>query len=153
MTSKTGGRQGITIDVVTPAGPGHQVVSVRHDDPAHRQYRRKPCAECPWRRDTQVGDFPAEAFRISARTAYDCSERVFGCHMSGIQRPQVCAGFLLANADNNIAVRLAQIRGHLDMDDIHAGGAELYNSYREMAVANGVDPDDPMIAACRANDE
>ena len=28
-------------------------------------------------------------------------------------------------------------------------GLELFESYREMAIANGVDPDDPVLADCR----
>lgn len=129
---------------VRPAGEDHQVVSVQGDGCA--RYRRKPCDDCPWRVDA-TGVFPAEAFRHSAATAYDMSDRVFSCHSSGAEKPAVCAGFLLRGADHNLSVRLAQIRGQ--QFDVGDGGCELHENYRAMAVANGVDPDDPVLAQCR----
>jgi hypothetical protein len=35
------------------------------------------------------------------------------------------------------------------LDDVSDGGHRLYDNYRSMAVANGVDPDDPILAPCR----
>ncbi|KEH15289.1 hypothetical protein MTR_1498s0010, partial [Medicago truncatula] len=49
------------------AGPDHQVVTVQG---GKGSYRRRPCAKCPWRVDA-TGEFPADAFRHSAETAYD----------------------------------------------------------------------------------
>lgn len=126
------------------AGEDHQVVTVQG---AFKGYRRKPCGGCPWRVENN-GSFPAEAFRHSARTAYDLSEHVFACHESGVAKTQTCAGFLLHGADNNLAVRLGYSRGRY-ADDVCAGGAKLHASYREMAVANGVAPDEPVLAPCR----
>lgn len=123
----------------------HVVHSV---DGGDGQYRRRPCGGCPWRVD-QTGAFPAAAFRLSAPTAYDMSDRGFGCHESGTGRPVTCAGFLLRGADHNLAVRMRVRRGALDLDQVDAGGLELHGSYREMAVANGVDPADPVLAPCR----
>ena len=34
-------------------------------------------------------------------------------------------------------------------DDVNDGGKELFESYRDMAVANGVDPGSPILKACR----
>jgi hypothetical protein len=132
-----------------PAGPEHAVLTVEGGAGA---YRRTPCPECPWRREN-AGSFPAEAFRHSANTAYDGAFHQFACHMAGADRPQTCAGFLLQNAEHNIGARLAQAHGQLDMSSVHDGGAVLFGSYREMAVANGVDPEDPRLRPCRANDE
>lgn len=116
-------------------------------------YRRKPCEQCPWRVD-QTGAFPAEAFRHSARTACDMASETFACHMAPKEHPSLCAGFLLRNADNNLAVRLKAIKGEIDRDKIgNPEGVELFGSYREMAIANGVPADDPAIAQCRGNDE
>lgn len=134
---------------VRPAGDDHQVVTVKRD--AERKnghlYRRKPCAKCPWRVDA-VGEFPAEAFKHSASTAYDMSDRVFGCHDSGTSKPATCAGFLLRGAYHNLRVRMAYLTGEIQ-DDLEEDGLELFESYREMAIANGVDPDDPVLADCR----
>ncbi|TES61106.1 hypothetical protein E2P84_43835 [Burkholderia cepacia] len=126
------------------AGPEHQVVTV---EGGKGTYRREPCPKCPWRVDA-VGEFPAEAFRHSAETAYDMAEHTFACHDSGARKPAMCAGFLLRGADHNLSVRMKRIRGE-DFGDVHDGGHDLHANYRAMAVANGVAPDDPVLAPCR----
>jgi hypothetical protein len=127
-----------------PAGSDHRVVTVASDG---SQYRRQPCGGCPWRID-QTGEFPPEAFIHSARTAYDMSTHAFGCHESGTDRPVTCAGFLL-RAYHNLAVRLRASRGLIDLDGVSDGGHDLYDDYRQMAIANGVDPYDPALRDCR----
>lgn len=118
-----------------------------------QQYRRKPCQGCPWVVEND-GSFPAEAFRISAPTSYDLADSMFACHESPErERPLTCAGFLLRNADNNLAARMAQARGTLDLSQVKEDGRELHTNYREMAIANGVDPDDPVLANCRGDGE
>ncbi|WP_460699106.1 DUF6283 family protein [Nocardia thraciensis] len=107
-------------------------------------YRQTPCATCPWLRDSPIGMFPPEVFRHSARTAYDLSQHRFGCHTSGSDDPATCAGLLLRGAQHNLAVRM-----HGPDTDGISCDRPLYDSYREMAIANGVDPDDPMLAPCR----
>ena len=126
------------------ADDNHQVVTVEGGSAGHCH---RPCADCPWRVDA-AGVFPAEAFRLSAPTAYDMAENVFACHQSGTERPRTCAGFLLRGADHNLAVRLARMHGRIS-DDVHDGGHALHGSYREMAIANGVDAEDPVLAECR----
>lgn len=140
-------RVGVVEDV-RMAGEDHCVVSVRStgQDPG---YRKKPCAQCPWRVDA-TGVFPPDAFRHSAATSYDMSDRVFACHESGIDVGKTCAGFLLRNADNNLAIRLRRIKGQI-VDDVSDAGLELHGSYRDMAVANGVPANDPVLARCRSN--
>jgi|SRR5690554_3104878 len=129
---------------VKPAGPDHQVITVAGGGGG---YRRKPCSDCPWRRDA-VGEFPAEAFRHSARTAYDMAEHLFSCHQSGKEKPAICAGFLLRGADHNLTIRIGRaIKGNYR--DVSDGGLDLFENYREMATANGVDPDDPVLSPCR----
>ena len=125
------------------AGRRHEVVSVEGE----QRYCRTPCVQCPWRKDVPTGEFPAEAFRISANTAYDMSTKKFGCHMSGTERVATCAGFLISGADHNLAVRMGRATGTLPFD--LQSPVELYASYREMAEANGVSPDDPALAPCR----
>jgi hypothetical protein len=124
-------------------GEDHQVLTVTGGSGS---YRRTPCPNCPWRVDA-VGEFPAQAFKHSARTAYDMAQESFACHDSGAEKPATCAGFLLRGADHNLGVRLKRMRGEcLDVED---GGHELHESYRAMAIANGVAADDPVLAACR----
>jgi len=132
-----------------PAGDEHQVVTVLspgNSSNLHR-YRREPCTKCPWRKDA-VGEFPAEAFRHSARTAYDMANLTFACHDSGTRKPTICAGFLLRGAAHNLSIRLSYLRGRIK-DNICDGGHELFESYRAMAIANGVAPEDPVLAPCR----
>lgn len=135
----------VAITDIRSAGENHQVITVK--GAAKSVYRREPCLECPWRVDA-TGVFPPEAFRHSARTAYDMAQATFGCHESGSQKPATCAGFLLRGADNNLAVRLRRMSGEI-ADDVCDGGHELHENYRAMAIANGVDPDDPILKPCR----
>lgn len=127
------------------ADENHAVVTVKG---GARTYRRQPCQECPWRRDAPIGAFPAEAYRLSAETAYDLSTHQFACHMSGAERPATCAGFLLRGATHNLGTRLALSRGAINPEEV-TSDVELFDSYREMAEANGVDPDDPVLRRCR----
>ena len=46
-------------------------------------HRKSPCPTCPWRKDAEVGRFPADAYRHSARTAEDGAFNTFACHESG----------------------------------------------------------------------
>lgn len=132
------------IIAVHDAGPDHQVVTVKGGSGG--LYRREPCEECPWRREN-AGNFPPEAFRHSARTAYDMASHTFACHMSGAEKPAICAGFILRGATHNMAMRLKWLRG--ECQDVKSGDAELFDSYREMAEANGVEADDPALRPCR----
>lgn len=114
-------------------------------------HRREPCAQCPWRMDVPTGVFPAQAFRESAHTAYDAAMETFACHMSGKDKPATCAGFLLRHSVNNLQVRM---RTWLDKP-IGAISCKvpIYPTYREMAIANGVEPDDPVLRPIRGDAE
>lgn len=131
---------------VTPADENNQVVTVAGCD----GYRKTPCVECPWRR-SNAGSFPAQAYRISANCAEDGSMIKFGCHMNGATKAVSCAGFLLKNSTHNLGVRLSVSLKRIDFSQISDGGADLFDSYREMAVANGVPENDPAISNCRGD--
>lgn len=139
----------LRIESVRPAGANehgdHQVVTVTGRTSA--TYCKRPCPTCPWRKDA-VGQFPAEAFRHSATTAYDQAFNRFSCHTTGVKNPATCAGFILSGARHNIGVRLQIMQGKIG-NDVAAGGVELFPSYRAMAEANGVAPDDPALKLCR----
>lgn len=116
---------------VRKAGPGHQVVTVvTKAEPGAQpkcSYMRKPCKECPWRKD-QTGKFPAQAFRESARTAHDMATRFFSCHQQGTEKTAICAGFLLRNSANHLGVRMKRSQG-LIKDDVTDGSLDLHESY------------------------
>jgi hypothetical protein len=130
-----------------PAGPDFCVVTVAGSGGPF-VHCRKPCPECPWRRDAPRGAFPAEAYRLSARTAYDMAESAFSCHMAGSDAPSVCAGFLLRGADHNLSIRLRIIKGEYDPGRV-SSDVLLYDDYRAMALANGVAAGDPALKPCR----
>jgi hypothetical protein len=75
-------------------------------------------------------------------------EGLFQCHDTTDEVPLTCAGFLERGADHNLTVRMAYIRGRLEPMD-RSGGHDLFDDFREMAVANGMDPDHPEMARCR----
>lgn len=70
---------------------------------------------------------------------------------TGKEKPTTCAGFLLRGADHNLSVRLNLINGELGLNQVSDGGVDLFDSYAEMAIANGVDPEDPILKPCRNN--
>jgi Family of unknown function (DUF6283) len=55
-----------------------------------------------------------------------------------------CAGFIVKSSAHNLSVRLAR----QDFSHVHSP-YPLFNTYREMAIANGVDPNDPHLRNCR----
>ena len=112
--------------------------------------RKRPCADCPWRRDAPPGHFTPDAFERLADSSHDMSLKLFQCHDTTDDVPLVCAGFLERGADHNLMVRPAYSRGDLEPQD-RSGGYDLYEGFREMAVANGVDPDHPVLGPCRDN--
>ncbi|KKN85086.1 hypothetical protein LCGC14_0282550 [marine sediment metagenome] len=137
---------------VKPAGPDHQVISFVSEAGSQRRYCKKPCADCPWRLDA-VGEFPAEAFKHGAHTAYDMSENTFACHSAGKDKSATCAGYLLHGSYHSLAIRFDLMLGNIDLSEVSDGGHELFTSYRAMAEANGVSADDPVLRACRSADD
>jgi hypothetical protein len=129
-------------------GAGHTVTTLRTEGIACYPVRRAPCEKCPWRLD-RVGGFPQDSFRLSADTAYEGSERVFACHMAGEDKPQVCAGsFLSTGTRHNAALQRAAALGEIDPASVRSE-VPLFESYRAMSIANGVDPNDLAIEPCR----
>ena len=72
----------------------------------------------------------------------------FACHTAGADHPAICAGFLMRGADHNLTVRLHRMKGVIS-NDVSDGGHQLHDDYRSMAIANGVDPDEPALNGCR----
>lgn len=137
-------RKPVEVHNIRPAGQTAQVVTVTGGAGG---YRRTPCGGCPWVQEN-AGDFPAEAFLHSANTAHDMSTHRFACHESGVHNPATCAGFLLRGAEHNLSIRLARMEGVIG-DDVRPDGRALFEDYRSMAIAHGVDPHDPAIRGCR----
>jgi hypothetical protein len=109
---------------------------------------KRPCSECPWRRDVPTGIWPVERFVALAHTAYDMNIGIFACHKSAQDHPTVCAGFLARGADHNLTIRRAYMTGELERTE-RSGGLNLYPSYRAMAIANGVPDGERALDRCR----
>ena len=103
-----------------------------------------PCAECPWRTDVPVGKFPPERYVALAATAYDLGRTVFACHMSKDGGEFACAGFILQSSAHSLSCRMSR-----EMFDGVRSSYPLFETYRELAVANGVSEDDPALMNCR----
>lgn len=100
-------------------------------------YHKKPCSNCPWRRDVPPGKFPPERFAQLANTVEQGFMPYFACHNSKEVNPVVCAGYLLGEGTNNFTVRVAVIQGRLDLSEI-SSDVPMFDKYSEMAAANGV---------------
>lgn len=107
--------------------------------------RNTPCSECPWKRSSPIGHFPPERYVALAPTAQQQLGPMFACHMSKEGGEIPCAGYLMVAGPTSISVRLALAQGRLDLDSLDAQREQVYGSYAEMAVANGVPADHPSL--------
>jgi hypothetical protein len=110
--------------------------------------RRYPCAECPFRRDTASGMFPACRYEALRETAGErgaeaaLNAPLFACHKSPEGREEACAGWLAVCGIEHLGVRLAVLTGRLEPEHLRPadGWPELFASYAEMAAAQGGRP-------------
>jgi hypothetical protein len=108
-------------------------------------HRRFPCAECPFRRDTQPGQFPACRYDALRETVGQRGAEVgldaplFACHKSPEGREEACVGWLAVCGVEHLGVRLAVITGRLEPGDLRprAGWPPLFATYDEMAAVQG----------------
>lgn len=142
-----------TVTRVAKCSDDYAVITTHSEGAKTHTVRNKPCEQCPWRKDVPTGVFPAQAYRESAPTSYDMAQSTFACHMSGRDKPATCAGFLLRHAHNNLSVRLSECSGRINLSRLNDGGYPIYETYREMAIANGVDSEDPCLAQVRGNED
>lgn len=115
---------------------------------SHFPHQKRLCVECPWRRSAPAGKFSADKYRELATTAEDMSQRVFTCHMTPEHKPNACAGWIQQQGGHNLTIRMALISGAIDLAEIEPV-PDLHANYREIAIANGVDDDDPALDKIR----
>lgn len=109
-------------------------------------YSVRPCANCPWRKDSAAGEFPAERYEALRATAgvpgreAGLGAPIFACHKSEPGRDRACAGWLAIAGTDHLGVRLAVALGRLPAGALKPGEdwPDLFGSYREMAERNGV---------------
>lgn len=108
--------------------------------------QKRPCVNCPFRRDVEPGEFPTgryEALRETCRNEdtvqapFDAP--MFACHKSPHGSEFACAGWLAVEGLNHLRVRLALATGELPPESVQpaADWPDLYRDYDEMAAAMG----------------
>jgi hypothetical protein len=107
-------------------------------------YCERPCARCPWRRDTPPGEFPAERFERLRSTSPrpgadepDWAAPMFACHKTRQGDERACAGWLATVAHRHLGVRLAVARLLLPGKVLRPGPGwpALFETYAEMEAA------------------
>jgi hypothetical protein len=106
---------------------------------------RRPCTECPWRRDTPAGQFPPERYEaLSGTTGEPGREAPFGapwfaCHKAPEGEEFHCAGWLAAVGLTHLGVRLKAAFDPEVAAALRPGDdwPELYESYEELLATHG----------------
>lgn len=106
----------------------------------------RPCTNCPWRRDSSAGEFPAERYEALRTTAGSPGREaglgapIFACHKSEPGRDRACAGWLAVAGIDHLGIRLAVTLGRLPAAMLKPGSdwPDLFSSYDEMAERNGL---------------
>jgi hypothetical protein len=104
---------------------------------------QRPCATCPYRRDTPPGIWAPEEYLKLPRYDRDEIAPVFLCHHR--ERKTACRGWLSVHRDS-VAVRLAVLTGKIEPEAVHVYvGVDLYWSGAEACRAGlaGVEFPDP----------
>lgn len=104
-------------------------------------YRKHPCSECPWVRDTPPGQFPESRYEALEHTTglpgreAPMGSPMFACHKSHEGRDVPCAGWLASVGYESLTVRVLVIQGRLPSSVLNPGRdwPELFESYAEMA--------------------
>jgi uncharacterized protein DUF6283 len=104
----------------------------------------RPCANCPWRRDSPAGEFAGERYEALRVTAgrpgceVGLGAPMFACHKSEEGRDRACAGWLAVAGIEHLGVRLAVALGRLPASALRPGDRwpDLFSSYEEMADRN-----------------
>lgn len=109
-------------------------------------YCVRPCANCPWRRDSPAGEFTADRYQALRATAgrpgreAGLAAPVFACHKTEPGSDRACAGWLAVAGIEHLGIRLAITLGRLPASVLRPGEnwPELFASYDEMAERNTI---------------
>jgi hypothetical protein len=104
----------------------------------------KPCASCPWRKDSTAADIPNFSMELAERLAScspdssnvgpDHDAKLFACHQSKPDAELACAGWLAVAGHRHPRVRFAVFKKKLDESALEPGPdwPELHPSYPEV---------------------
>lgn len=108
------------------------------------QFIKKPCVECPWRKDAQQGRFTRERWdtlqgTVRGRdaagrpTGPEFGSMMFACHITKEGQEQACAGWLAVEGAGHPTVRYAVATGSVPACALspQEGWPELHESYDE----------------------
>lgn len=118
------------------------------------RYALRPCSgehRCPWRLDSEPGDFPPEryeALRTTSRrpdpngkgdTDAQLGDPLFACHAPADGKEIACAGWLAVEGWGHVRVRIAVLTGEIPECALRPGEdwPELVGSYAQLATRNG----------------
>lgn len=122
-----------------PATPGTETCGI--GTAGALLHPRRPCAECPWRRDTPTGQFSADRYAALANTSGAPGAEafldapMFACHKTAEGQEQACAGWLAVAGVHHLGVRLAVATGRLAPETLSPapGWPPLFESFQHMA--------------------
>jgi hypothetical protein len=106
---------------------------------------RKPCANCPWRKDAPTEHWDRQHFLDIWRNCQDDGLGLMACHKASLvaapaDKP-ICQGWVRVMGYKSIGVRIAMVRGRVtDREIKDRKGLRLYGSFEEMLRANNVTP-------------
>lgn len=98
----------------------------------------KPCSQCPYKRSTPPGQFPAQRYeQLRDTVGWPGAEvpiggPVFACHMSAEGCDKACAGWLAVCGARHLGMRVKVLDGQLPAAALRRR-PELFDSYDEMA--------------------
>lgn len=107
--------------------------------------RPKPCANCPWVRSTEPGEFTEERYeclRVTTGTPgaeAPIGAAMFACHKSAEGKEMPCAGWLAAVGYESLTVRVLAAKGEIPAEALKPGDdwPDLFENYDEMAEVMG----------------
>lgn len=108
-------------------------------------YRAAPCSNCPWRKDSEPGEFPPERYEALRSTSgrpggeAGLTAPIFACHKSTEGHDRACAGWLVVCGFDHLGIRLAVVTKRLPAEALFpkADWPELFDSYDKLAERNG----------------
>lgn len=112
---------------------------------------KRPCSECPWRRDAEPGRFDPERWDSLRASSADAQgfgpgfdAPLFACHKTPEGEERACAGWLAVEGANHPVVRLDVLTGNIPSCALRPGEGwpELHETLIE-AMAHDMNEREP----------